>query len=152
MYFHTPTKCRPKHLCGSFALTLEGFSICVNAVHRTDCEICFCRNCDCGSVCGGCLGRGRRIASRCEENVALSISSALELRELQSSGLHIKDLNTTPFMFSIRKWHHTLSVSLSELYLDLTSTDPLSVQIMQGIFCVSHILEPAAAVKASLFF
>lgn len=46
---------------------------------------------------------------------------------------------------------YTLAVSLSELDLDLPSADPLPVQVMKRILCVTNILEHAAAVKALLF-
>lgn len=53
--------------------------------------------------------------------------------------------HTRPFI--VRKSRRTLSVSLSKLNLDLPSTDPLSVQVMQGVFCVSHVLEPARLLR-----
>lgn len=42
----------------------------------------------------------------------------------------------------------SLPVSLSELYLDLPSADPLPVQVMKRILCVPNVLKHAAAVKA----
>lgn len=62
--------------------------------------------------------------------------------------LHLtSNLQTHTSVYMMRKSRHTLSVSLSKLNLDLPSTDPLSVQVMQGVFCVSHILKPARLLR-----
>lgn len=42
---------------------------------------------------------------------------------------------------------HTLAVSLGKLDLDLTSTNPFAVQVVEGVFCIPDIFERAVLLR-----
>lgn len=42
---------------------------------------------------------------------------------------------------------HTLSVSLGELDLDLTPTNPFTVQVVQSVLCIPHIFKRAVLLR-----